>query len=244
MNVNYPPWAIMKNQIPDLVDRITFARELGMEASVKPDLLELYDKVESQLTSLKSTIESNNFSNEYTNQLAKDLDRLIVAFPSSYGSGERKPIKLKDEEKLIQKNQQERLQTKIEEALAQFNSTFDFFSKLDFLNRDLVIVGANGSGKTSLAKHLTTHIKSNGILVSAQRILQLPVYESIRSYATTADHVKLIQLPDKELVTRHNTADEFGILIEHLLADVAERLSKTEISETIHFRHPPSSRYC
>jgi ABC-type cobalamin/Fe3+-siderophores transport system ATPase subunit len=226
MNINYPPWAIMKNQIPDLVDRITLARELGVEASVKPDLLELYDKVESKLSNLKSTIESNNFSNEYTNQLAKDLDRLAVAFPGSYGSGERPPVKLKDEEKIIHKNQQERLQTKIEEALAQFNSTFSFFSNLDFLNKDLVIVGANGSGKTSLARHLTTHIKSNGILVSAQRILQLPVYESIRSYATTADHVKWIQLPNEELATRHNIAEEFGILIEHLLADDTRALKQ------------------
>jgi ABC-type cobalamin/Fe3+-siderophores transport system ATPase subunit len=226
MNVNYPPWAIIKNQIPDLIERITFARELGLEASVKPDLLELYDKVEGQLNRLKSTIELNNFTNEYTNQLAKDLDQLTVAFPSSYGSGERKPIKLQYEEKNTFKNQQERLQAKIEEALTKFSSSFDFFSKLDFLHRDLVIVGANGSGKTTLAKHLTTHIKGNGVLVSAQRILKLPIYESIRSYATTADHVKAIQLPNEKLDIRHKADDEFGILIEHLLADDSRALKQ------------------
>lgn len=43
MNVNYPPWAIVKNQIPNLVDRIAFARELGKEASIKPELHDLYD---------------------------------------------------------------------------------------------------------------------------------------------------------------------------------------------------------
>lgn len=89
-----------------------------------------------------------------------------------------------------------------------------------------MIVGANGSGKTSLGKHFTTHIKSNGILVSAQRVLKLPAYDSIRSYTTTVDHVKSIQLPDEELTIQRNLADEFGVLIEHLLADDSRTLKQ------------------
>jgi hypothetical protein len=217
MKVNYPPAAVM-NLIHMIMDRIAFARELSLAAGVKQELLDLYGLVESELTNLKSTIESNDFSMNYTNKLAKDLDKLASAFPRSYGV-DRRPVTLQESEISTFKNQQERDQPDIEKALQQFKTTASFFTKLDFFNRDLVIVGANGSGKTSLAKHFTTHIKNNGILISAQRILKLPAYNSIRSYAATADHVKEIQLPVEVSISRHNLIDEFGILIEHLLAD-------------------------
>lgn len=225
MKVNYPPYAVM-NLVNDITDRISYARELSIAAGVKTELLDLYSEVENEIQNLKTTIENGEFSMDYVNQLATALNRVAGAFPRSYGTNQRGTITLQEAEKATQKRQQERDQQQIEEALQQFQNTATFFTRLDFLNRDLVIIGANGSGKTSLAKHLTTHIKSNGILVSAQRILELPVYESIRSYATTTEHVKLIQLPDEELVTQHNIADEFGILIEHLLADDSRALKQ------------------
>lgn len=224
MKVNYPPTAVM-NLIHMILDRIVFARELSLAAGVKQELLDLYGHVEGELNNLKSTIEANDFSMIYANKLAKDLDKLASAFPRSYGV-DRRPVTLQESEISIFKNQQERDEPDIEKALQQFKTTASFFAKLDFFNRDLVIVGANGSGKTSLGKHLSTHIKGNGILVSAQRVLKLPAYDSIRSYTTTVDHVKSIQLPDEELTSQRNLADEFGVLIEHLLADDSRTLKQ------------------
>jgi energy-coupling factor transporter ATP-binding protein EcfA2 len=225
MKVNYPPYAVM-NLIHDIIDRIAFARELSIAAGVKIELLNLYNEVESGILELKATIDAGNFLMEYTNQLATDLNKIAGAFPQSYGTRERGTVTLQEVEKPTFKNQQERYEPEIQKALQQFKTTAAFFTKLDFLNRDLVIIGANGSGKTSLAKHFITRIKNNGILISAQRVLILPAYDSIRSYTTTADHVKSIQLPSEELMNRENFAEEFGILIEHLLADDARALKQ------------------
>lgn len=224
MKVNYPPTSVM-NLIHMIMDRIAFAKELSLAAGVKQELLDLYSLVEGELTNLKSTIESNDFSMNYTHKLARDLDKLASAFPRGYGV-DRRPVVLQESEISIFKNQQERDQPDIEKALQQFKTTASFFTKIDFFNRDLVIVGANGSGKTSLGKRLSTHIKGNGILVSAQRVLKLPAYDSIRSYSTTIDHVKSIQLPDEELTSQWNLANEFGVLIEHLLADDSRTLKQ------------------
>lgn len=207
------------NLIQGIEERIAFARELGEEAGIKKELLDLYDEVEESVLQLKLTIKEGNFAMDYVNQLAESLNKIMSAFPRSYSTNERGIITLQDEERPTFKRQQERDQPEIEKALQQFKAISTFFTQLDFLNSDLVIIGANGSGKTSLAKHLTTHIKRNGVLVSAQRILTLPAYESIRSYATTLDNVKAIQLPDEELENQHNLENQFGILVEHLLAD-------------------------
>ncbi|MFN0188368.1 MAG: hypothetical protein ACKVQV_06675 [Bacteroidia bacterium] len=132
MSVNYPPTGV-KNLIHDMMVRITFAMELGQSAGVKQDLLNLYNEVEGELIKLKSTIELNNFSTEYTNQLAKALEKLTHAFPRSYGSGNRVPIALQDIEVPLFKNQQERDQPIIEEALNRFKTTFNFFLNSTFL---------------------------------------------------------------------------------------------------------------
>lgn len=226
MKVDYPPYAVM-NLIHGIEEKISFARELSHAAGARKQLFDVYDKVEESVLQLKHTIEGGNFSMDYVNLLAESLNKIMNAFPHSYGTNERGTITLQDEERSTFKRQQEKDQPKIEEALQQFKATATFFTRLDFLNCNLVIIGANGSGKTSLARHLTTHIKNNGILVSAQRFLKLPAYESIRSYATTAEHVKAIQLPDDELENRHSLADEFGILIEHLLADDSRALKQS-----------------
>lgn len=225
MTIDFPGYVVM-NLINDIPDRISYARELGVAAGVKTALLDLYNEVEEEIKKLKCLIETGKFSMEYANQLGADLNRFIGGFPSSYRNCERGPITLKEDEKLTFKEQQERYEPEIEKALLQFRITAEFFTSLDFFNRDLVIIGSNGSGKTSLAKHFTTHIRNNGILISAQRMLTLPAYESIRSYTTTVEHVKSIQLPDEELTKRENLADEFGILIEHLLADDSRALKQ------------------
>lgn len=227
------------NLVHDNLDRIAYATELSMAAGVKSELLDLYKEVKDEIQKLKITIENGKFSMDYVDQLAAALNKVAGAFPRGYGTNERGTITLQDEEKATQKRQQERDQQQIAEALQHFKATATFFTRVAFFNRDLVIIGANGSGKTSLARHLTTHIKTNGILVSAQRILKLPAYESIRSYSTTSEQVKAIQLPDEELENRHNFADEFGILIEHLLADDSRALKQNR-SQRENLLPPPT----
>lgn len=62
-------------------------------------------------------------------------------------------------------------------------SSYHFYKQLNFAQSNTVIVGANGSGKTSLANTLskTLHIE-NGIVIPAQKILIIPTFSSIPNY--------------------------------------------------------------
>ena len=224
MNVNYPPSAVM-NQINDILYRIGYARELGTAANVQPSLFDLYQDTENEINGLKFLLESNNITTNYADQLAKSLDKFLGAFSRMADPKNRilRLTKFENFDKPSMATELERDRPKIEGALSQFRITLEFFSKIDFFNHDLVIVGANGSGKTTLANHFVSHIKGNGILVTAQRILSLPVLESIRSYAKTEYDLKSIQLSSAEARTG-NFPQEFKILIEHLLADDSKTL--------------------
>lgn len=227
MKVNYPPTSVLRLLNDLLTNQIIYARELGKAADVNEEQFRLYAEIETELKRIRFTIESNNFLTEYANQLTRELEKLKAAFSVGYGSDDRSPIVLqKEQEKATFKRQQEEKEVKIKLAFEELKISSDFFIKLDFLNRDIVIVGANGSGKTSLAKYITTHIKKNGILVSAQRVLTLPAFDSIRSYTITVDQVKSIQLPNEEFADRRDLEKEFRILMEHLLADDSKALKQ------------------
>lgn len=60
---------------------------------------------------------------------------------------------------------------------------------LDFGDRNTVVVGANGCGKTSLATQLQQIVHKNlGIVIPAQRVLLIPNIKNIPS-KTTADAI-------------------------------------------------------
>jgi ABC-type cobalamin/Fe3+-siderophores transport system ATPase subunit len=216
MRVNYPAPAI-GTLTNELLEKIHYARELSTAASAKKELLELYTKVETEVLTLKAILKSNNFSTEYTNQLAKDLNNLLGTFTRN---GVR-PIVLQPDEIPIQRMQQERDQPAIEEAFFLFQMTANFFTKLDFLNRDLVIVGANGSGKTLLAHELGGHIKGNGVIISSQRSLLLPEFNSVKSSSQALGELRELQLANKtnKDINIEQLQEEFSVLIQALLAD-------------------------
>jgi ABC-type cobalamin/Fe3+-siderophores transport system ATPase subunit len=220
MHVNYPPTAV-RYLIEDLLVRIDFARNIGRAALVKSEMFDLYNNFERELIRLKSEIEGNHYSTEYANDLAKSLDKLVAAFPRSYGTDDHSQRTLQDEEVVIFRNQQERDQEQIELALANFADTRDFFSKIGFFSRDLVIVGSNGSGKTFLAGNLMSHAKNNGVVVAARRILYVPTFDNVKSRAVTVEELKSVQISDKSnrLLDLEKSQGEFGILIQHLLAE-------------------------
>ncbi|MEQ8362030.1 MAG: AAA family ATPase [Cyclobacteriaceae bacterium] len=223
MNVNYPDAAI-DNLINEIFSRINYAKELSIAAGVKEELLQLYEDVYAEILKLQSIIKVNNFSTGYANQLARDLDKFCTTFSSNYGSNvSPKPIVLQEEEKPIFKLQQEREEQQIKDALSNFKVTFDFFAKLDFLNKNLVVIGTNGSGKTFLANNLKKHIKDNGVIVSAQRILFLPQFDKIKSQAITSQELKKAQLGDKtnKNLDFKNLQTEFETLIQNMLAEDA-----------------------
>lgn len=69
----------------------------------------------------------------------------------------------------------------ITSRLQQHKFNISFYEQFGYFNNNVVAVGANGSGKTSLADNLRASLNNNGLVISAQRVLFIPVIESIPS---------------------------------------------------------------
>lgn len=72
--------------------------------------------------------------------------------------------------------------------------TYDFYKKLGFAQKNTVLVGANGCGKTSLANLLkrTLDIR-DGIVIPAQKLLILPKFSNTPNLASTKTHFEQYQ---------------------------------------------------
>lgn len=68
----------------------------------------------------------------------------------------------------------------IQRGTTELTESFDFFAQLDFLNTNIVLIGANGSGKTTLSERLKEIISERaGVIIGAQKILIIPQFTNI-----------------------------------------------------------------
>lgn len=63
----------------------------------------------------------------------------------------------------------------------QLKFNISFYEQFGYFNNNVVAVGANGSGKTSLADNLRQSLNNNGLVISAQRVLFIPEMDCIPS---------------------------------------------------------------
>lgn len=106
--------------------------------------------------------------------------------------------------------------------LDNLNFNINFFNKLNFFSNNIVAIGANGSGKTTLANHLRTYLQNIGIVVSAQRVLNIPQFHSIDNPTRTLATLKRYQEHDKTYKNENcysNLRDEFNVILQNLLAE-------------------------
>lgn len=66
------------------------------------------------------------------------------------------------------------------------SKTFYLLKAIGFTNSNVVLIGANGSGKTTFANSIRDHLEktNNGIVIPAQKILIFPTYSNIPTYKT------------------------------------------------------------
>ena len=63
---------------------------------------------------------------------------------------------------------------------ARYKETYHLYKSVGFVERNTVIVGANGSGKTSLANVLKDTLQiEDGIVIPAQKLLVVPTFDNI-----------------------------------------------------------------
>jgi len=221
----------MLNNLKQLADSLLSSLKLHYEIANKLDInrkeLVIYEEVTSIVENIikkvssvgknQTTIAINylrqfyqHFNNFYNNLPYRNREQTIIGQIN-------KNIEI-DKHKKIIKNSLNNLRSQFEQL--KFN--LDFFIKLDFFSNNIVVIGANGSGKTSLANILRRYLGNNGIVISAQRILRIPNFNSIPNPSQTLNQLKQSQTQDKTAKSEQSYSilhNEFIIVLQHLLAD-------------------------
>ncbi len=119
------------------------------------------------------------------------------------------------------------------------SKTFNLYKAIGFTNSNVVLIGANGCGKTSFANSIREELEktNNGIVIPAQKLLIFPTYSSIPLSKTANEDFEKRQkayLDDKQTYTAAKNDDypyslakeyseELRILVSALIAERLER---------------------
>jgi ATPase subunit of ABC transporter with duplicated ATPase domains len=115
------------------------------------------------------------------------------------------------------------------------SKTYYLFRAIGFVNSNIVLIGANGSGKTTFANSIRDKLEStdNGIVIPAQKILIFPSYDFIPTYKSAYSKYQSRQkeiLDDKQTFNASKSDDipysltqqygsELRILVSALLGE-------------------------
>lgn len=193
-------------------------RQVAFECEVEQDVLDLHDKLIDHCGTIKELVSNKELSINYINQFQSDINQALSHFPYR---GRIFNI-IQELQKIQIRTTIENQKNAIEQQLNLLFFNLDFFNKLGFFNNNIVAIGANGSGKTSLSNKLKTYIQNNGVVISAQRILFVPTFETLHNPTKTAQELKHTQLLDKSNKDQnnfHHLHQEFGVVLKNLLAD-------------------------
>ncbi|RQO78471.1 ABC transporter ATP-binding protein [Pedobacter sp. KBW01] len=105
--------------------------------------------------------------------------------------------------------------------LKQLRFNLSFYEKFGYFNNNVVAVGANGSGKTSLADNLRSSLNNNGLVISAQRVLFIPELDNIPNPQLSQE--RWVDMNQKSRTFKNigdflQIKEEFGFVLENLIA--------------------------
>ena len=119
------------------------------------------------------------------------------------------------------------------------SKTFYLLKAIGFTSSNVVLIGANGSGKTTFANSIREQLEKtdNGIVIPAQKLLVFPTYNSIPTYKSAfADYEsrQKVCLDDKQTFKAEKNDDypyslskqyseELRILVSALISERLER---------------------
>lgn len=204
--------------IESSIMRLNQHREIALKLDLGEKFLDIEDKLILHCVNIKELVSNSEITINYLNQFQIDINNALKYFPNlGYSIQQIEPY-----QQSYLKENIERYSNTIEQQLNLIFFNIDFFQKLNFLNKNIVAIGANGSGKTSLSNKLKAYIQNNGVVISAQRVLLVPAFDTLHNPTKTAQELKNTQLLDKTnkvLNSFHNLQQEFGVVLKNLLAD-------------------------
>ncbi len=219
----------LRNIIEHSSNQISIHQQIASACQVDKEIIELHKKLIQLITEINNVAHEIDVPYNYLNQFQNDIIQVISLLPYN---GYNDLDFLEHNDKLEIKKNIERNGESVRSIAEQIRFNLDFFKKLGFFKDNIVAVGANGCGKTSLANDLKSHLSQNGVVISAQKILIIPTFSGISNIQSTAANLKVNQTSDKTYKTTYSSENmggvyqtiiqmggEFNILLSNLLAE-------------------------
>jgi ATPase subunit of ABC transporter with duplicated ATPase domains len=227
--------------INEHIDMATFCGELPTYIEILQQVLSLLDKSHSTILTKKP---NKNFLKKFLKTLQNisnllSSNRLHLLELKSNGKKEKLKKLLSDQAAPLSSN------------FSALEFEFTFFSKLNFCSKNIVAIGSNGAGKSSLARRLQPLMGNNGIVISAQRILLIPAKFTIHDREASKSRLNTIQKKDKTIIRERDINDlqgEFGVVLHNLLSEhttIANSYLDTAreaANKSLEILPPPTSR--
>ncbi|MDQ8750636.1 AAA family ATPase [Elizabethkingia miricola] len=208
--------------IEKLKKELNFNRQAAFELGCNTSTLDILDKALSLLPKLEEKATQGEIKVNYINQFQSNLNNIFSNL-IFFGRVDTSFIDNQHESwKAEYKRNYEQNSLEILRQYEQIEFNIDFFNKIGYFDNNVVAIGANGSGKTSLSNQFKTYLQYNGIVISAQRILLVPSFHSIANPIKTASELKEFQTKDKSNKSGGDYSSlqrEFEIVLKNLLAD-------------------------
>lgn len=231
--------------IKNLIIQVESIKQICETSPIKEEITEEQRKnvqiVFNYLSFIDGDLENGSLSNDYCTKVQHNIEELKIG-PQNWNVENLSTINTH-----VLKNE-----------LSSFNRvawhfhTYLFYRDLDFFNQNIVVVGANGSGKSSLASMLKNTIdERDGIVIPAQKLLIVPTFNSIPSFSSSRLEYDTYQKQSQDTKTTYNASKDsdipysetqkYGAEYKHVLRNlIAERIDIRNkfCDDTIDNRNP------
>ncbi len=208
--------------VDNIISELTHQVQIAIKLECDEKVVKSFQKSIEISKKIKKAISKYNVKVNYLNQLHSDLNNLRTHFlfkayrNTDFIDEQSKSWKVDSKKRFHDNN----IGVSRINRLTEFNLVF--FDQIGYFENNIVAIGANGSGKTTLANKFKSYLKNNGLVISAQRILRIPSFDSIANYSKTASDLKKSQIRDKSYKSdkEYNLLQqEFSVVLRNLLAE-------------------------
>ena len=155
--------------VQSVIQKLGFTMRIAQLNNVTTDIIEQYEDAINLLKSVIDKAIDDKVDINYLSQLEQNITNIgesvpFTAFNDEYRTHERQ-------------HKVKRIQTaskSVSRYRDEVKKQFNFFQSIGFFKKNAVLVGANGSGKTSLSNAFRKYLHCDSIVVSSQRIMRVP----------------------------------------------------------------------
>ncbi|MBL1411508.1 AAA family ATPase [Sphingobacterium faecale] len=213
----------MEEILDILIKEAPLHKEIYTNLNIDQEDLSIFDDLFRVASKIRSQLDTSDIDSPYKELYKNKFDEILsnLVFRGASNSNFTNGLNSYDRENYI-KRYQNSYKSTLSLSVNSLDFQFRFFENVGYLKSNLVLIGANGAGKTSLSNKLKEFLNNNGVVISAQRILKLPNFAYVNNPQITEQKLREIQIKDhtyKDENSFYGMADDFGIILQHLIAE-------------------------